>query len=117
MALTEAFTMSAVTIGSSEYSIPGATTSGVPTSQTDDGFYTLVLDAFNMALGDEYIVRFYEKALSGGTQRLLWSVSLAHVQSSLLITPSIPLLHGWDCTIAKVAGSDRAFSGSIRKVA
>ncbi|NCU02230.1 hypothetical protein GXC69_12045, partial [Candidatus Macondimonas diazotrophica] len=93
MALTEVYTLNAVTVGSTELSIVSGTTT--LQSVTTDGFFGLVLDAATMTLGDEFRVRVYEKALSGSTQRVLFEVLLAHAQPTLLVTPMIPLLHGW----------------------
>lgn len=113
MAVTEAYTLSAVTVGATELSIVSGTTTlqAVATA----GAYQLVLDAANMAKGDEFLIRVYEKALSGGTKRQIASWSLLGAQAELFATPALMLLNGWDFTIQKAAGTDRAFSASIRK--
>lgn len=115
MALTEAFTLSAVTVGATELSIVTGTTTLVSAAGTD-GVYQLVLDCANMAKADEYRVRMYESALSGGTKRVANVWSLLGVQSELFVTPTFLLFHKWDFTLQKIAGTDRAFTASIRGV-
>ena len=116
MTISAAYENSA-TIGTSEYSMPAATTSGVPTSQTADGIYQALLDLNALAGGDEFQFKIYEKVQSGGTQRLLLQANFVGGQSPPIYTvPSIILLHGWDMTLKKIAGSDRAIGWSIRQV-
>jgi hypothetical protein len=114
MALT--FTNDSASISTSEYSLPADTTSGVPTSQTTDGVYQFFIDFGAMVAGDQYRVRIYEKYDSGGTQRLVEEWILAGAQSKpMFITPSMILGEGWDCTVLRLAGSDRTVAWSIRK--
>lgn len=117
MAISEAFNISAVTISTTEISI----ISGTSTLQNNStaGVYQLIVDgiAASMAKGDRFKIQIYEKALSGGTKQKLFSATLADVQSSLFITPTMILMWGWDMTLIKTAGTDRAFTASIRKVA
>jgi hypothetical protein len=113
MALTEEYTLSAVTVGATELSIVSGTTS--LQNVTTDGICSLFVDPVtNMAKGDEFIVRAYEKVLSGSTKRVVWAQTLKNAQSQLVAFPPLMLMHGWDFTIQKVAGTDRAFSASIR---
>ena len=113
MAVTEFDSISAVTMGAAEISILSGTTSLTPS--TTAGAFQLIVDAANMAKGDEYRVRIYEKCLSGGTQRVLAQWTMLGAQSELLVTPTFMLLNGWDMTIIKIAGTDRAFTASVRK--
>lgn len=116
MAISEPYELDGVTVGSSAISIPTGTTT--PASVTDDGVYQLWIDAGNMAKGDEFIVKILEKVeATGGTQKIVFSATLSDAQSEVFVTPTLILMHGWDMTIAKVAGSDRAFDASIRKIA
>lgn len=113
MALAESYTMSAVSVGASELSIVSGTTS--LQTITTDGICQLWLDPVtNMAKSDEFIVRAYEKVLSGGTKRVVWAQTLRGAQSQAVVFPWLMLMHGWDFTIQKIAGTDRAFSASIR---
>jgi hypothetical protein len=116
MTLSAAYESSA-SISTSEYSMPAATTTGVPTSQTADGIYQLFLDLNALAAGDQFELKIYEKVQSGGTQRLLDSALFVGVQSKPnFVMPSLILLHGWDMTLKKIAGTDRTIGWSIRAV-
>lgn len=117
MALAEAFTNSA-TIGATELSLPRNATYDNAQPQTGDGIYYIMLDLGNVAPGDQFEVKVYEKVTSGGTQRLMetWIIDGSQQSAAWTIfTP--PLLHGWDVTLKKAAGTDRAIGWSIRQVA
>lgn len=114
MAVTEAFELDGVTVGSSELSI----LSGTTTLQTNTtaGVYQLFIDAGNMAKGDEFRVKIYEKVeATGGAKKQIYAWSLLGVQTSIFVTPSFMLMNGWDMTLQKIAGTDRAFDASVRK--
>jgi hypothetical protein len=111
------FTNNSASISTAEYSLPGATTSGVPTSQTDDCILQCCIDFGNMAAGDQYRVRLYEKYASAGTQRLVEEWIFTNAQSKpLFVMPSFFLGEGWDVTVLRTAGSDRTILWSLRKV-
>lgn len=114
MALTEAFTGSA-TIGTTEYSCPNASTTLTP--RTEDGVYQAWFDTANIAIGDQYQFRIYERITSGGTQRIAYEAILTGSMADSWVFPSLMLLHGWDVTIRKLAGTDRSIGWSIRQVA
>lgn len=116
MAISEPYELDGVTVGTTELSI----VSGTTTLQTitDDGVYQLWIDAGNMAKADEFIVKCYEKVEgTGGTKKVFAQWSLQGVQTEIFVTPTFILINGWDFTITKLAGTDRAFDASIRKVA
>jgi hypothetical protein len=116
MAISEPYELDGVTVGTTELSI----VSGTTTLQTitDDGVYQLWVDAGNMALADQFIIKIYEKVEgTGGTKKVCMAQTLAHVQSEIWVSPSLVLMNGWDMTLTKVSGTDRAFDASIRKVA
>lgn len=116
--MTLTFTNDSATISTSEYSLPADTTTGVPTSQTTDGVFQFFIDFANMAAGDQYRIRIYEKYDSGGTQRLVEEWILTGTQSKpMFVSPSLILGEGWDCTVLRTAGSDRTVAWSIRKSA
>jgi hypothetical protein len=119
MAISEPFELDGVTpSGTTELSIPRNATYDVAQSQTDDGVYQLWIDAGTMAKGDEYRIRLYEKVEgTGGTSKVFAEWSLLGVQSQVFVTPTFILINGWDMTLKKIAGSDRAFDASIRKLA
>lgn len=116
MAISEPYELDGVTVGSSELSIVSGTTT--LQTVTDDGVYQLWVDAGNMAKGDEFIIQLYEKVEgTGGTKKVFFSQTLSDLQSEIWVSPTFILINGWDFTIKKVAGTDRAFDASIRKVA
>lgn len=118
MAISEPYELDGVTVGSSELSIVSGTTS--LQTITDDGVYQLWVDPVGaaMAKGDEFIIRIYEKVEgTGGTKRVVFSSTLSDAQSELWVSPTLVLINGWDMTLQKVAGTDRAFDASIRKIA
>lgn len=115
MAISEPYELDGVTVGTTELSI----VSGTTTLQTitDDGVYQLWVDAGTMAKGDEFAIRCYEKVEgTGGTKKVFAQWSLLGAQSGVFVTPTFILINGWDMTLQKLAGTDRAFDASIRKV-
>jgi hypothetical protein len=71
----------------------------------------------SVAAADRFTAKVYDKCLSGGTQRIVHTLNIEGAQSGNLVTPWLPLLHGWDMTLIKGAGSDRSMTASIRKAA
>ena len=115
MAISEAYADSA-SIGSTEYSLPNDSTT--PAAITDDGIYQLFLDLSALTATEQYRLKIKEKVQSGSTQRVIQAVDFSGVQDEpVYITPSMILLHGWDITLQKLQGTDRAIEWSIRKVA
>lgn len=116
MAISEPYELDGVTVGASELSVVSGTTS--LQTVTDDGVYQLWIDAGNMAKGDEFRVKAYEKVEgTGGTKKVFAQWTLLGAQTEVFVTPTFILINGWDFTIQKIAGTDRAFDASIRKVA
>lgn len=117
MAISAAYENSA-TISTTEYSLPGNTTTGVPISHTTDGVYQIFIDLNALAAGDQYELKIYEKVTSGGTQRLVATYNFVGAQGNpIWVSPSLIFLHGWDVTLDKIAGTDRSIAWSIRQVA
>jgi hypothetical protein len=111
------YTEDYATISTSEYSLPGDTTSGVPTAQTTEGVFQFFVDLGAMAAADQYRIRLYEKSDSGGTQRLVEEWIFTNVQSKpLWVSPSFLLHAGWDLTVLRLAGADKSIRWSIRKI-
>lgn len=115
MAISEAYT-GTETVSTTEWSLT-TDTSG-PDTQTTDGVYQCFLDLSALAKGDLYEFRVYEKVGSGSTQRVVYSVRFANAQTEpVWVSPSLILIHGWDMTLDKISGTDRAIDWSIRAVA
>jgi len=104
-----------VTVGAELSIISGTTTLQ---TNTDDGVYQLwVDDQGNMTKTEEYAIRIYEKVEeTGGTKKLVFKATLKGVQSEIFVSPMLILMHGWDMTITKIAGTDRAFDANIRRI-
>lgn len=116
MPLTQAYSIDGVNISTTEISV----VSGTVTLQsiTVAGLYQLFIDgpASGLAIADRFIVRVKEKVLGTATQKAVMSPMIEGPQSSPLVLPMLALLNGWDMTIQKLAGADRLFYASIRKV-
>lgn len=115
MALSEAFANSA-TISVTEWSL--TTNTAGPDAELSDGVFQIFLDVNAIAGGDEFQIKIYEKVQSTGTQRLIYQSNLVGPQGNpIWVSPSLLLLHGWDVTLLKIAGTDRIIEWSIRKAA
>jgi hypothetical protein len=117
MAISEAF-QSSQSVTTTEHSLPRDATYDSAQPQTTDGIYQIFLDLNALAVGDVFQFRVYEAISSGGTTRVVYETMLAGVQGSpMYVTPSLILMHKWDATLFKIAGSDQTISWSIRSVA
>lgn len=120
MAINLAYaTGNAVTVTNTETSlgVDGGTTTGVPVARTDAGMFSLFLDGVaNMVKGDEYRIRIYECARSGGTTRKIFEATISDAQSEMFVTPALPLGHGWDITLQRISATSRAFDWTVRRV-
>lgn len=114
MAITEYKTGSA-TISTTEYSVitPGTTLA----TDATDGVYQAFLDFSAMTSGEEYEVKIYEKCTSSSSKVVIYSSRLEGVQSGLWVSPSLIMIHGWDITVTRIAGTDRSIAWSVRQVA
>jgi len=101
------------TIGTTEYSLPADSTTLA--AQTDDCVLQVWIDFANMAAGDEYLWKIYEK-INAGTQRVIAQGTVVGVQTSPVVTPSLIVGDGWDVTVDKIAGTDRSIAWSLRKL-
>lgn len=116
MPISAAFEGTTASVGTTEYSLPNASTTLTP--RTEDGVYAPQIGLGNMAGSDEFEFTVYEKIVSGGSQVVYDRRRLLGPQSPpVLEFPPRPLLHGWDVTIKKIAGTDRSFAWSGRGVA
>lgn len=100
------------TVGATEYSLPAASTTLA--TRTEIGFIAAVLDLNALAAGDEFLLQVYATARSSaGTKRLVDSWPLfGNTGKPNLLWPSpggsILVGNGWDVTLKKIAGTDRA---------
>ena len=116
MAFSEAYSGTNGTWGT-EYSLVNASTSLA--TEATDGIYQVLLDLNAMVLGDTYEFRCYEKVRSSDTQRVAFINTFSHAQGAdgaIWVSPAIQLMHGWDFSVKRTAGSDRTITWSIRAV-
>jgi len=115
--MTLSVTESSATIGATERSLPADTTTGVPTSQTTECYMEVWLDLNALAAGDTFLLQYYEKVQSGGTQRIVQQNYFTGAQGTpIQVLPPIHLKNGYDVTLKKIAGTDRSIVWSLRKV-
>ena len=115
MAISEAFQNSASITNTEHFLASNSTT---PTYQTTDGVYQLFLELNNLADGDQFRIRVYEKISSGGTARIVMEWVVAHAQSQpLWVTPSLILMHGWEFSLQRLSANSRTIAWSIRQIA
>jgi|SRR3990172_290918 len=113
--MTISFVNDSATISTTEYSLPADTTTGVPTSQTDDCIFSAIIGFQNMIAGDQYEIKLYES--DGTAQGLIGTWVITGAQSMPKFSlPSHILGAGWDLTVKRLTGSDRTISWSLRKV-
>jgi hypothetical protein len=110
-AWTEAYANSA-TIGTAQYSLTNNSTTIA--SQTTKGTYQIVLDLAAVATADQFEIRVLEKARTSGTQRRAMSAIITGGMTDLWFSPALMLGNGWDVTVQRLDGTDRAIEWSIR---
>jgi hypothetical protein len=116
--VSQAYEIDGVTVGGTAISVVTGTTT--PATDTGGGIYQLFVDPVGaaMAKGDDYLVQVREKVEgTRGSQRVVVEFRLMDAQSCLVASPQLVLINGWDMTIKKIAGTDRSFDATIRKVA
>ena len=113
MAITNAFTGTA-TIGTTEYSLPNASTTLTP--RTEVGVYQVFIDTSAMQTGDQYEISVYEKVTSAGSQVGIYQAVITGTMADSWVSPSLILMFGWDVTVKKLAGTNRSIGWSIRQV-
>ena len=120
MAIAEYVSGTETVTSSSEWSLITDTSSG--TIDTTDGVFQTFLDLRNLTAStsggtDCFEFRVYEKVISGSTQGLVYSARFCGVQGAPNWTsPSLILMHGWDMTIKKIAGTNEAIDWSVRQI-
>jgi len=105
------------TVGTTEHSL--TTDTAGPDADTTTGVFQAFLDLNALAAGDTFRFSVYETvATTSGTQREIYSAEFTGAQASpIWASPSLLLGVGWDCTLVKIAGTDRAIVWRIAQVA
>jgi len=110
----EAFT-GTETVSTTEWSL--TTDTAGPDADTTAGVFQAFADLSALAAGDVFEFRAYEKVRTGDTQRLIYSARFAGAQSSpVWASPSLILGIGWDMTLKKVGGTDRAIAWRVSSI-
>lgn len=112
MAITE-YTINA-SVGTTEYSITNNSTTIA--TQTGDGVIQAYVDFNAMTAAESYQIRIYEKTRSASTQRVVYEALVVGVQDEIFVTPALTVMHGWDVTLDKIAGTDRTIEASVRLI-
>jgi hypothetical protein len=111
----EAFT-GTETVGTTEWSM--TTDSSGPDVDTTAGVFQAFVDLNAVAAGDTFEFKAYEKVRTGDTQRVIYSARFTGAQGTAVwASPSLILGVGWDMTLKKLAGTDRAINWRISKAA
>lgn len=105
------------TVGAAAVSLVSGTTT-LQTVTSAPGVYQVVVDLAALASGDAYDLSIYDAAAAGGAKRMIVTQRVTGpIPDPLLVMPSMLLVHGWDVTLAKASGTDRAVSWSLHRVA
>jgi hypothetical protein len=104
-----------MTVSTTELSVISGTST--LQSSTTAGIYQLWLDLNALASGDRFELLFKEKVQSSGTQRVFHRELFSGLQpSSNYASVSILVKNGFDVTLKKLSGTDRAIGYSLRYV-
>lgn len=110
----EAFT-GTETVGTTEHSM--TTDTAGPDTDTTTGIFQAFVDLNAVAAGDVFEFKAYEKVRTGDTQRLVYSAQFAGAQAMpVWVSPTLVLGIGWDMTLKKISGTDRAINWRISQV-
>lgn len=110
----EAFT-GTETVGTTEHSL--TTDTAGPDADTTSGVFQAFIDLNALAAGDEFVFKAYEKVRTGDTQRLIYAATFAGAQGMpVWVSPTLILGVGWDMTLTKIAGTDRAINWRVSSI-
>lgn len=101
------------TIGTTEYFL--ASDSTVATYQTEDCVLQVWLELNNMTAAEQYRFKVYEK-VNAGTARVVYEAVYTGAQSRLEVSPALIVGEGWEASLTKLTGTDRAIAWSLRKL-
>jgi len=86
-------------------------------TETDPGVYVLVVDTNAMTNGDIVTLRIKTKDKSGGTSRLAYQATYAHVQTELhKYSIPIPVDTEIVCTLEQTDGTNRDYDWNLLKM-
>ncbi len=105
-------TGSAVTVSTTPISLTGGTST--IQAKTDSGLFEVYLDASNVTDADLFEMRLHEKTVAAGSQ-IITAVGLLTGADDLRVVQLGILGAGWDVSLVKLSGTDRAFTWSVRR--
>lgn len=109
---------SSASISTTEYSLLNDSTTLA--TITTDALVQGWIDFGAMTAADEYEVKFYETAYTGGSKVAVHHVIVAGLDGGLiggiLVLPSLIVGLGWDVTVKKLSGTDRTIGWNIRLI-
>lgn len=86
-------------------------------TETTAGVYVLVVDTYNMALGDVLILKIKTKAKTGSTSRLAYTKTFSNIQIEInKYSPAIPIDTEIICTLEQTGGTGRDFDWNLLKM-
>lgn len=100
------------TIGTTEYFLGADAT--VKALQTDETILQVFIDLTNMASGDQYEFKMYNKIATVECITPL-GIKTGDQGSDPFILPAMHVAEGWDISVKRLAGSDRVIGWSLRK--
>lgn len=112
MAIT--ITTDSATIGTTEWFL--ASDSSSATYQTSDCVVQLFLDLSALTVTETYVLSWYEK-VNAGTARVFSTTTFTGVQTPAHYASLQYIVgEGWEVSLDKTAGTDRAIAWSLRTV-
>src|SRR3990172_992301 len=104
------------TVSTTEHSM--TTDTAGPDTDTTDGIFQAFIDLNALAAGAIFTFAAYETvATSGGTRRKVYTATFADAQATpIWVSPTLILGVGWDMTLIKNSGTDRAIVWRIASV-
>ena len=104
------------TVSTTEWSM--TTNTAGPDADTSSGLFQAFVDLNALVFGDVFEFVVYEKCRTGDTQRKVYSARFANAQAApIWASPALILGVGWDMTLKRIGGTDRAINWRISKAA
>ena len=100
-------------VGTTPFSLPNNSTTLTP--RTDPKDVCAFVRFASLAVGDRFQIDFLDKVSGAGDpQDSVGSFIVQGPGSFAIMTPTFPLIHGWDVQVKKLAGTDRTVTWSLR---
>ena len=101
-------------IGTTPFSLPNNSTTLTPMTDAQD--VSAWVKFASLAVADRFQVEILDKMTGmGDAQETVEKFIVQGPGSPVILTPFIPLIHGWDIRVTKLSGTDRTVTWSLRK--